>query len=110
MEFFIEDDAYQNYIIERSVIDSIDQVQETIIGRENKFNKIKYYTGVLLIWLPLNIATTIVTGGISLLATFAIGLAIWTGESISMISIFNPNKKQKFFMNNSKIIQTILID
>ena len=49
MEIFQEDESYQNYIIERDVLNSIDQVQETIIAREKKFNDIKYYAGIILI-------------------------------------------------------------
>ena len=34
MEIFQEDEAYQNYLIERNVLNSIDQVEKTIIARE----------------------------------------------------------------------------
>ena len=46
MEIFQEDEVYQNYIIERNVLNSIDQVQETVFSREKKFHFVKYYVGV----------------------------------------------------------------
>ena len=107
MEMFQEDESYQNYIIERDVLNSIDQVQETIIAREKKFNDIKYYAGIILIGIPLNIIAGILTGGISIIANFAIGLAVGAGAGLTMISIIDPNEKKRFYIDNSIIIQTI---
>ena len=107
MEVFLEDETYQNYIIERNVLNSIDQVEETIISREKKFYSIKYYAGIFLIGIPLNIVATILTGGISIIAGLAISLAIGTGSGLAMIKILDPNEKKRFYMNNSIIIQTI---
>jgi hypothetical protein len=104
---FQEDEAYQNYIIERNVLNSIDQVQETIIAREKKFNDIKYYVGYYLVVIPLNIVAAILTGGISIILYFALSFVIGLGYSFATISIINPNEKTRFLMNNSIIIQVI---
>ena len=85
MEMFQEDEAYQNYIIERDVLNSINQVEETIIAREKKFNLIKLYGGVYLMSLPLNLVALILTGGISLILYIA----------------------PRFLYNNLEIVRTI---
>ena len=63
MEIFQLDESYQNYIIERNVLNSIDQVKESIIARENKFFEIKtfgatiYLQGILIKIAYLNTKT-----------------------------------------------------
>ena len=107
MEMFQEDEAYQNYIIERDVLNSINQVEETILAREKKFNDIKYYVGYFLVGIPLNIVALILTGGISAILYFALSIVIGLGLSFTTMSIINPNEKTRFLMNNSIIIQVI---
>ena len=96
MEMFQEDETYQNYIIERDVLNSINQVEETIIAREKKFNLIKLYGGVYLMSLPLNLVALILTGGISLILYFALSIAISIGSLFLTRKIVDPNERTRF--------------
>ena len=107
IEIFQEDEVYQNYIIEKNVLNSIDQVHETIVSRENKYYNIKYYLGLFLIGVPLNILAAVLTGGISLIVTFIVGCGIGAGTGLVLNKILDPDEKRKFLMNNSNIINTI---
>ena len=106
MEIFQEDEAYQNYLIERNVLNSIDKVEKTIIAREQKFIDIKYYSGLFIV-IPLGMVVAILTGGMSMIAQCAIGIAIGAGSGKAMSRILDSNGKKRFYMNNSIIIQTI---
>ena len=107
MEMFQEDETYQNYIIERDVLNSINQVEETIIAREKKFNLIKLYGGVYLMSIPLNLVALILTGGISLILYFALSIAISIGSVFLTRKIVDPNEKTRFLYNNLEIVRTI---
>ena len=107
IEIFLENEIYQNYIIERNVLDSINQVEETIITREKKYNKIKYSLGVYLIELPLTVVATIFTFGLSMIAYFAIKYTTGIGLGFMTRKIINPDEKEEFLYNNSVIIQAI---
>ena len=53
------------------------------------------------------IISGILTGGISIIANFAICLAIGAGSGLTMNKILEPGEKKRFYMDNSIIIQTI---
>ena len=66
VELFDSDESYQNYIIERNIQNSLDQVNLIVLSRENKFINIKYYI-TLLIATPLAFALGVVLGSISII-------------------------------------------
>ena len=107
IEIYLEDEIYKNYIIERNVFNSINQVEQTIISKEKKYNKIKYSLGVYLVELPLTIAASIFTFGLSLVAYFAIKYTTGIGLGFVTRKIVNPDEKEEFLFNNSVIMQTI---
>ena len=109
-EILHDDEAYQNYIMEKNIQDSIDQVNLTILSRENKYSKIKYYVGTLLIGVPLGALIAFFTGGISLFALSAIGGG---GLSFLLNKVIGGKEKSEFIINNTIIstsIQSKLID
>ena len=87
LELFEEDEAYQNYIIEKNIQNSIDQVNFTVLSRELKMSKVKYYAGLALIGIPLNLAVAIATGGLSLIESLGIGAGIGGGLGIALLKI-----------------------
>ena len=106
MEIFEEDEVYQNYIIEKNVLNSIVQVQETVLSREQKFYSIKYYLGTFLLALPLCVLAGIFTGGLALIPlSFGVGY----GSGFLMNKILNPKEKGQFLRNNINIIETIQV-
>ena len=107
IEIYLEDEIYKNYIIERNVFNSINQVEQTIISKEKKYNKIKYSLGVYLVELPLTIAASLLTFGLSLVAYFAIKYTTGIGLGFVTRKIVNPDEKEEFLFNNSVIMQTI---
>ena len=109
-EILHDDEAYQNYIMEKNIQDSIDQVNLTILAREIKYSKIKYYVGTLLIGVPLGALIAFFTGGISLFALSAIGGG---GLNFLLNKVIGGKEKSEFIINNTIIstsIQSKLID
>ena len=104
MEIFEEDEVYQNYSIEKNVLNSIDQVQETVLSREHKFYSIKYYLGTFLMALPLCVLAGIFTGG---LAFIPLSFGVGYGSGYMMNKILNPKEKGQFLRNNFNIIEAI---
>ena len=109
VELFDSDESYQNYIIERNIQNSLDQVNLIILSRENKFNDIKFYSA-LLITSPLFFALGAFLGPISLIASLFIGGV--TGGGIGMIldKIIGGKKKSQFIYTNSIITEKIQND
>ena len=103
-ELFQEDKAYQNYIFEKNILNSIDQVQTSIVEREKKLYHIKYWIGFTLIGIPLTVIAAIFTGGLSY---FLISLGIGAGSGVIMNSILKPVEKVKFLRENKIIIQRL---
>ena len=101
MEIFQLDESYQNYIIERNVLNSINQVKESIIARENKFLEIKSFGGYMLMSISLRIILGAFTGWFSTFAFLA--LAYSSGYFIG----YKQKVNEKFITNNLVIIQNI---
>ena len=104
---FQDDDAFQNYLLEKNMEKSIEQVSVSILSREKKFSTIKSYTGTFIAAIPLNIVLTILTGGLSLLPSLAITFTANSTLGIIFGKIFDPKKKYEFINNNAIIYQTI---
>ena len=51
-EQFKEDKSYKDYIFEKNILNSIDQVQNSIVKRDKKFYYVKYLVGFVLIGIP----------------------------------------------------------
>lgn len=102
VELFEEDKVYQNYLIEKNILNSIDQVENSIFAREKKFYNAKYYIGITLIGVPLYIIAGILTGGV---AAFFMSFGIGIGSSVIMNAILKPGEKMKFLRENKIIIQ-----
>ena len=103
MELFLADESYQNYLIERNVLHSINQVEKVIIEREIRINNIKMIVGSVICLIPI----TIISGGLSVFASFIFGAAIGVGYAFAAKKVLNLDEKERFFLNNSKITQTI---
>ena len=105
-ELFQEDEVVQNFLIERNIESSIDQVSTTILSRERDLSGMKTYAGILIATIPLNILLIILTGGISLIPTI---ITVVAGGGVGAIlgTVFNPKKKLEFINSNSIIFQTI---
>ena len=101
---FQEDEVVQNYLIEKNIESSIDQVSITILSRESKYSNLKKYGGYFIAATSVNIALGIFTGGI---AWLAISLVADFGLNAMFSKLFNPQKKLKFIDNNSIIFKTI---
>ena len=101
-EFFEVDEAYQSYIIEKSIQYSINQVDYTVLSRTRKHSNIKYYGGMAV----LGILGTFFTGGLS---TFAIitNLGILGIGNFGLSKLIGQNKKEYFINDNSSIIRYI---
>ena len=67
-DLFQEDEVVQNYLIEKNIESSIDQVSITILSRESKYSNLKKYGGYFIAATSVNIALGIFTGGIAWLA------------------------------------------
>ena len=91
----ITDKSSQNYIIERNIQNSLDQ----ILSRENKINNIKFYSRGVMVF-PLFFALWHFLRPISLIATYIIGS--FTGKEIGSIvdKIINGNEKLEFINKN----------
>ena len=54
---FLKNEAYQDFLIDQSILDSLDQIEINIYHRENKWAKIKEeifeFTGFIVSWVPL---------------------------------------------------------
>ena len=107
MEKFLEDDTYENYIIEKNVLNSINQIEEVILARENKFNNIKFIVGGFILGTGLNTIAAFMTGGISAIAFFALCVVLDLGAHYAVKKYLDPEEKERFLMNNSAIILTI---
>ena len=106
-ELFQYDEAFQNYLLEKNMEKSIEQVSVTILSREKKYSAIKSYAGTFIAAIPLNIALTILTGGLSLLPSLAITFTANSTLGLIIGKIFDPKKKYEFINNNAIIYQTI---
>lgn len=104
-ELFQKDIVYQNYFFETNILNSIDQVEDIIYSRENKFYQAKYFIGGALITVPLSILATIFTGGIILPFILSIGAGLFSG--FTMKKILKPEEKVKFLRENKIIIYKI---
>ena len=99
-----KDEVYQNYLIERNIQNSIDQVDINVLNRERKYVKIKYWLSNSFIGLPLYfLSAGLITGGIG----FAIGLGLMFLNGIATLFILDPNKKVLFIRENSIIVKKI---
>ena len=107
MEKFLEDDTYENYIIEKNVLNSINQIEDVILARENKFNNIKLIVGGFILGTGINVIAAIMTGGISLIAYFGLCFLLDLGANYAVKKYIDSEEKERFLMNNSAIIQTI---
>ena len=107
MEIFQLDESYQNYIIERNVLNSIDQVKESIIARENKFFEIKTFGATMLMTFTLNVIFGALTGWFSTIAYYSLCLAAGFLSRITTGKLTGQDEKEKFYLNNLIIIQTI---
>ena len=100
---FEKDESYQNYLIEKNIQNSIDQVNFTVLSRELKFGKIKYFVGLAI----LSISTAIVSGGLSLIGSLALGAGVGGFGGFLLNKILGVDKKANFINNNSIIIDSI---
>ena len=109
VELFDSDESYQNYIIERNIQNSLDQVNLIVLSRENKINNIKFYIGGVMVF-PLYFALWYFLRPISLIATYI--SCAFTGKEIGSIvdKIINGNEKLEFINKNSIITEKILND
>ena len=106
-ELFQLDESFQNYIIERNIQNSIDQVNLTVLSREKKFSDIKYYTGATLIGIPLFLALGFLTAGTSIILSMVVGGGAGLGLGFILEKLIGTKEKSEFIYNNSMIIERI---
>ncbi len=112
VELFNSDESYQNYIIERNIQNSIDQVNLTVLSRENKFSKIKYFTGTLMS-TPIGFALGALGASLGFIPFItSLVISYYTGKGIGLLlgKIIGIEKKSEFIINNSLITEKIQND
>ena len=103
LQLLEEDESYQNHLIEKNIQNSIDQVNITVLSRELKFSKIKYYVGLAILSIP----TIFLTGGLSLIGSMILGAGIGGAGGVILNKIIGIDEKEYFIKNNSSIIDSI---
>ena len=99
-----KDEAYQNYLIEKSIEVSLDQIHINILKREYKYSRIKEDLTYFSISLPLNfIVFSFLTGGLGI----AVGIGISLITAISSKLMIGKGAKQDFILDNINIIRYI---
>ena len=104
VQLFLEDEVYQNKLIENNIFKSINQIEKTIIWKEKEKNELK--SGFFAVPLAGGLITLFLTGGFSLIFLFS-----WIGAGavlhLLQIKFFNSNEKKDFIKTNSILIQSI---
>ena len=97
------DESYQNHLIEKNIQNSIDQVSLTVLSREQKYNTIKHYFGLILL-LPIGFLS-------GLLGPAGFILAAGIGATYGLLSnkLLGTKEKQEFISDNCIIIDSIKI-
>ena len=99
-----KDEAYQNYLIEKNIEVSLDQIHINILKREYKYSEIKEGLTYFSFALPLNVVVfSFLTGGLGL----AIGFGISLITLISSKLMIGKGAKQNFILDNINIIRYI---
>ena len=104
VQLFLEDEVYQNQIIENNIFKSINQIEKKIILREKAKNELK--SGFFAVPLVGGLVTLLLTGGFSLIFLFSL---IGAGAVLNLLQIkfFNSDEKKDFIKTNSILIQSI---
>ena len=99
-----KDESYQNYMIEKSIQFSLDQIHLNILKREYKYSIIKEKLSYISITMPLKfIVFTLITGGLGT----AIGIGVSLISIIATSLIVRKVEKQVFIIENIDIIKYI---
>ena len=100
-DLFDLDESYQNYIIERNIQKSLDQVNFTVLLRARKNNTIKCFVSYGVFAYPIFVALGILLGPILLILNFSVAF-VW-GLIFGKLEI----EKTKFINNNLIITDKI---
>ena len=98
-----EDEAVQNYIIEKNIQDSLDQMSISVYLRERQFFKYKYYFCSFATYAPFYCGLYILIGNIGALLSLLLIIPI----SLLYFKIFDPFGKSNFINGNMIIIEKI---
>ena len=98
-----EDEAVQNYIIEKNIQDSLDQMSISVYLRERRFFKYKYYFCNFATYGPIYCGLYILIGNLGALLSLLLIIPI----CVFYIKLFDPFGKTNFINYNMIIIEKI---
>ena len=114
---FKKNEAYQDYIIDKSILNSLDLIQINILSRENYWNSIKTFgcsSIPLLLYLPL-LVTLAAPCALSEKFDYFMGEVVKKSQFLGLcfiidffdFKVFKSKKKRNFIEDNSQIINKI---